>query len=125
MSIAIFHSPSCFFHSVEVPSGLTDVRTAFTVSGLITRYLNEIAPTKAERTYRDNLKESKYLRAAFGEARPEEIKPRAIYAYLDAQGRTSETRANREGALLSHMFTKAIRWGLIDTNLQGETQGLV
>jgi integrase len=87
-----------------------------TVSDLITRYLKEIAPAKAERTYRDNLKESKYLRAAFGEARPEEIKPRAIYAYLDARGRTSETRANREVALLSHMFTKAIRWGLVDTN---------
>ena len=41
---------------------------------------------------------------------------RQIYAYLDERGKTSEARANREIALLSHMFTKAIRWGVVDDN---------
>lgn len=87
-----------------------------TMHDVFNRYLEEIAPTKAKRTYDDNLKEAKYLRAAFGKMAPESIKPRAIYTYLDERGKASQTRANREVALLSHVFTKAIRWGLVDRN---------
>ena len=36
--------------------------------------------------------------------------------YLDERGQHSPTQANRELALLSHMFTCAIRWGLVDRN---------
>lgn len=87
-----------------------------TMADVIDRYLMEVAPTKAERTYKDNLTEAKYLRAGLGRLRPEEIRPKTIYLYIDERGRKSETRANRELALLSHMFTKAIRWGVVDTN---------
>lgn len=87
-----------------------------TMSDLIDRYIEEVAPTKAERTYRDNVKEARYIRAGLGKLSPLEIRPKTIYAYMDARGKTSETRANRELALLSHMFTKAIRWGVVDAN---------
>jgi integrase len=86
----------------------------YTIDDLITRYIKEVAPTKAESTYKSNLAEAKLLRAAFGKMKPEELKPRAIYMYLDA--RKAKIRANRELALLSHMFKKAIRWGVVDTN---------
>ena len=86
------------------------------MSDVIDRYIEEVAPTKATRTYNDNVKEARYLRAGFGKLRPTEIRPKTIYAYMDARGRSSETRANRELALLSHMFTKAIRWGVVESN---------
>ena len=60
-----------------------------TIADVIDRYLQEVAPTKAERTYKDNVNESRYLRAAFGKLRPEDIKPKTIYAYLDQRGRAS------------------------------------
>lgn len=87
-----------------------------TFATLLDRYLNEVATQKAPRSYKDNVRQARYLRAAFGECRPDDIRQRAIYAYMDARGRHSKVQANRELALLSHMFTKAIRWGIVDTN---------
>ncbi len=87
-----------------------------TMDDLIDRYMIEVAPQKAENTYKGNLREAKYLKAAFGKVRPSDIKPKSIYAYLDERGRSSEVRANREIALLSHIFTKSIRWGAVETN---------
>lgn len=71
---------------------------------VIDRYLAEVAPEKAEKTYGDNLKQARYLRAAFGKAAPTNI---------SKQGKVA---ANRELALLSHMFKKAIRWGVVIDN---------
>lgn len=85
-----------------------------TINDLIDRYLQEVAPLKAPVTYQNNLVEAKYLRAAFGKMHPEDLKPKAIYMYLDA--RKAKVRANRELALLSHMYKKAIRWGVVDHN---------
>ncbi|GJM04467.1 MAG: integrase [marine bacterium B5-7] len=85
-----------------------------TIDDLLDRYLKEVSPTKAPTTHKTNIRQSQFLRAAFGSMRPGELTPRAIYMYMDA--RKAKVRANRELALLSHMFRKAIRWGVVDTN---------
>lgn len=89
---------------------LADVGDCETVGDVIDRYLREIAPLKAERTYKDNLIQGKYLRAAFGKLRPIKVTPQLIYQYLDERGKSSKIQANREIALLSHIYKKAIRW---------------
>lgn len=77
-----------------------------TVSALLDEYLNQYAATaKAPRTYKDNLKEAEYLKAFFGEMRPQDIQPRYIGSYLEENRETRSVRANREKALLSHAFT--------------------
>ena len=86
------------------------------MSEVIDRYLREIAPLKAERTYKDNLIQGKYLRAAFGKLRPARVTPQLVYKYLDERGKSSKVQANREIALLSHICKKAIRWGFASTN---------
>ncbi|MHB0985949.1 MAG: tyrosine-type recombinase/integrase [Sulfuricella sp.] len=93
----------------EVP--LTD-----TVAGLIDRYLVEVAPKKAPRTYQDNLTEAKQLIAVFGHMRPSEVRPMHVAQYLDVRGRKAPTRANREKSLLSHVYSIAMRWGVVDFN---------
>ena len=85
-----------------------------TLGAVIERYLVEVIPTKAPRTQRDNLKELKLLKQAFGHMAPDEITPQDIYAYMDA--RKAPVRANREKALLSHVFSYAIRWGKAEDN---------
>lgn len=82
-----------------------------TVGDLIDRYLREVAPQKAPRTYRDNVIESKNLRKVFGETLVADVTTRHIYKYLDERGKRAKVRANREIALLTHMFKKAERWG--------------
>jgi integrase len=70
----------------------------------------EVSP----RTYQDNLTESRKLKYAFGHLRPDEIRPKDIYAYMDARG--APIRANREVALLSKAMGHAVKKGLIDLN---------
>jgi integrase len=80
------------------------------------RYREEVVPQKAPRTQADNLKELDNLDRAFGHMQPGQIKPIHVYQYLDARGAVARTRANREVALLSHAFSYAIRWGVVETN---------
>ena len=91
-------------------------RPLSTMSDVIDRYVAEVAPLKAESTYKGNLIEAKYLRAAFGKMEPSRISGQNVYAYLDERAKTSKVRANREIALLSHMFKKAGRWGAVPTD---------
>jgi integrase len=78
------------------------------------RYEIEVIPTKAVRTQLDNLKELANLRAVFGRMLIEAIKPHHVRGYLDKRGQAAKARANREKALLSHMFNKAREWGYTD-----------
>jgi integrase len=89
----------------------TSVRTFEVIAR---RYEIEVIPTKAVRTQSDNLKELLNLRAVFGRMLIETIKPHHVRGYLDKRGQAAKARANREKALLSHMFNKAREWGYTD-----------
>lgn len=88
----------------------------YKMNQLFDRYMLEVAPTKAKESYRDNIREMKNLRIAFGEMAPDAIEPMHIYKYLDIRGKVAKTRANREKSLLSHVFSMAIRWGIVRDN---------
>lgn len=86
------------------------------VAELIEKYMVEIAPKKAKATYQGNLMESKNLSMVFGNMLVLEVRPVHIAKYLDIRGTKAPVRANREVALLSHMFSYAMRWGMVDRN---------
>lgn len=90
----------------EAPTDLKVMKTIFD------RYERDIIPYKAPRTQRDNKAELKQLRAVFDSAPIEAITPAMIAQYRDA--RSAKTRANREIALLSHVFNIAREWGLCE-----------
>lgn len=92
----------------DAPSG--------TVGELIRRYLTEVSPLKSERSKHDDESAAQLLIAVFGDMAPAELQPTHVAGYLDRRGAKAPTRANREIALLSHVFTKAIRWGLLERN---------
>lgn len=83
---------------------------------LMDRYMEEVAPLKAPRTYKDNISECENLRKVFGQMEPRDIKPMHVAKYLDIRGKDAPVRANREKALLSHIFTMGMRWGIVDAN---------
>ena len=60
----------------------------------------------------DNKAELKHLRKGFDTAPIDAITPSMVAQYRDA--RTAKTRANREIALLSHIFNMAREWGFTD-----------
>jgi integrase len=82
-----------------------------TFSVIVRRYKREVLPTKALRTRRDNEKELERLEAVFGQVPIDAIQPSDVNTYVDLRGQTAKTRANREKALLSHIFNKARAWG--------------
>lgn len=85
-----------------------------TMGEVMDRYLMEVAPMKAPRTYRDNVAEMRRVRAFFGALEPDAITPQMIYSYMDERG--ALVRANREVSLLSSVFQQAIKWGKASTN---------
>lgn len=87
-----------------------------TMAEYLARYQEEVIPTKAPRTQKDNLSELKNIKSVFAKTIPSSIKPKHIYAYMDARGTSSKVRANREKSLLSNIFSYMIRWGVLETN---------
>lgn len=85
-----------------------------TVSDLLDRYTLEVIPTKSERTQKDNRNELRYLRAFFGSMPVRGVRPKHVAEYIST--REAKVRANREVALLSHAFNKAILWEIATTN---------
>lgn len=83
-----------------------------TMKGIFDRYERDIVPKKAPRTQKDNKAEFKHLREGFDTAPIDAITPSMVAQYRDA--RTAKTRANREIALLSHVFNMAREWGFTD-----------
>ncbi|KQV85815.1 hypothetical protein ASC91_24655 [Pelomonas sp. Root1237] len=47
------------------------------------------------------------IRAVFGRMQIDAIKPHHVRGYMDKRGQQAKARANREKALLSHLFNKA------------------
>jgi len=90
--------------------------TVCTMNQLFDRYMFEVAPKKSQRTYKDNQREVMNLRVYFGEMSPEDIDPTVIYQYMDIRSTKAPIRANREKSLLSHVFSMAIRWGIVKDN---------
>lgn len=99
-----------YYELIERPTKI------YTMNDLFDRYMKEVAPLKAPRTYEDNKAEVVRLRMVFGEVNPETITPVHIYQYLDTRGAKARVRANREKSLLSSVFSYAIRWGVVKDN---------
>ena len=79
-----------------------------TFAQIVEKYRNLVLIKKAPRTQIDNEKELVNLLKVFATAPICAIRRGHVAAYRDARG--APVRANRELALLSHIFTKAIEW---------------
>lgn len=95
------------------------------VGDLLDRYASETVPEKSISSHSTNLLFIRQLRKEFGNVTLLSIKPWHVYQYIDKRrvkaidpvtGKTCGglTVAQREIEILSHAFTKAVEWGLID-----------
>lgn len=90
---------------VDIPDRIT------TIGSLLDRYSLQVVPTKAPKTQTGNRIFIKALREAMGKWPLSYIRPQHVYQYRDKRGGVI---AHREIEVLSHAFTKAVEWGLID-----------
>ena len=84
-----------------------------TMAQLCDRYAAEVVPDKAPATQRSNLYSLQRIRRVFLHNPVMGIQPSHIYQYKDRIGKSgSKKTANLDLEVLSHMFTKAIEWGV-------------
>ncbi|WP_082080140.1 tyrosine-type recombinase/integrase [Cupriavidus basilensis] len=92
-----------------------------TIAQLLDRYSLQVVPTKAPSTRVQNQVAIKRLRAVLGNAPISWVRPQVIYQYIEH--RQSKVAARREIEILSHAFTKAVEWGIIDRHpFKGEVR---
>lgn len=87
-----------------------------TLRDLFDRYMVEISPKKSAASYHSDLTAMRQLRPVMGDMQPNDLTPQDVYKYIDYRSRTAPVRVNREIALLSHIYTKGIRWGAATLN---------
>ncbi len=90
--------------------------TVLTMKQIFDRYARDVLPTKAEITQINQGRMLRMLQDVFGKMAPDSITSTHIGEYLDRRGRDAPAAANLETSLLSHIFTKAVRWGFAKTN---------
>lgn len=104
---------------------------AETLNALLDRYLIEVTPKKKPATQRSDIRIVPRLKKCFGHftvsSGPGGLQPRHVYEYVskrvDPNGKPALTRAHREMAVLSHAFSSAVRWGLINKHpFKGEVR---
>lgn len=78
------------------------------------QYVRDILPKKKPSTQRENRLCLSQLRPAFDSAPIDAVRPQDIAQYRDA--RSAPVRANREIALLSHVFNMAREWGFTQSD---------
>lgn len=94
---------------------------ASTIGGLLDAYVLRVVPTKAASTRSGNLVFIKKLREVFGHMPLRAIKPHHVYGYVER--RKAKVSAHREIEVLSHAYTKAVEWGLLDKHpFKGEVR---
>lgn len=90
------------------------------VGDLIDEYLRLVSPTKAPRTCLDHVDQAVWLKKVFGHMPADCVKPSHVARYLDTRcskdGKPAPVRANREAALLSSVYSWAMRRGLAEVN---------
>lgn len=87
-----------------------------TFGDLLDRYALEVVPHKAPKTQRLDIKSIERLKKVFRDAPLHAIKPAHVYQYRDKVGQSSESNANQDIAVMSHAYSKAVEWGLVDRN---------
>lgn len=89
-----------------------------TFAHLFDHYAVKVTPTKALRTQVDEQRMLSKLREMIGRNRVESWKPRHSYKLRnkikDTAKKSGKKFANRHMALLKHVFTKSVEWGVID-----------
>jgi integrase len=107
----------------EIMRELEDgMATIVTMADLMDRYSGEVVPLKAPSTQRNNLISLARLRPVFGHMLPEDFQSHHAFKYRDLR-RDYPTSANRDLEVLSHLFSKAIEWGVL-RNDQHPIRGL-
>jgi integrase len=111
---------------MEYARRIQTLEEAKTIGDLLDRYALEVIPTKGVATQKRNMQHIKILRKVFSTLPINKLTTQHIYKYVDMRTvkQTDDngnvtggaTTARHERALLSHAYTMAVKWGLIESH---------
>ncbi|VVE47713.1 integrase [Pandoraea communis] len=78
-----------------------------TLATIYDYYKRDVYPSKSPATQKGNDREAAKLLLVFGDSSIDSITPADVQRYMEARGATARVRANREKALLSHVWNFA------------------
>lgn len=91
-----------------------------TLGDVIDRYRIDVLPLKSPKTRRNEGDQLTKLKAVFGDMYPDTVTAQQLYRYADQRrrpdGQPAPEAARHELALLGHVYSKAIRWGVATIN---------
>jgi len=87
-----------------------------TLGDVIARYRIDVLPGKGDKTQINERPQLDKLVKVFGNMLPDEVTQQHVYQYMDTRAAKVPSAAKHEVTLLSHVFTKAIRWGAATKN---------
>lgn len=97
------------------------VKNARTVAQLLDRYALEVVPTKGVLTQTEHRRAIVRLRGTFGDFAIEKMRPMYMYQYVENHKTPNQGR--KEIKVFSHVYTKAVEWGLLDRHpFKGEVR---
>lgn len=102
---------------------IDSVQKLETMGQLFDRYLLEHTPTVRPKTQNHHRSAIKHLRRVFGDFLVIEFESSWAFKYYDERKKSGISAANTDIKTLSHVFTKAIEWGVIK-NSQHPMRGL-
>lgn len=82
---------------------------------LVSRALSDMKLTVAPSTFKNYSTCSRRVLEAFAEFTPQQIKPQHVAAFLD-DNKATPSMANLLRSFLKGMFTRAVRWGIVEAN---------
>lgn len=94
---------------------LTAGPDAGALADLVERTLLDMKLTVAPSTLKNYQSSAKRVLEAFAEFSPQQIKPQHIASFLD-DNKATPSMANLMHSFLSGMFTRGVRWGIVEAN---------
>lgn len=102
------------YHKLVVT--LESPKNIVTLGELIDRYMAQVSQYKSMASYHSDISAAKNLRSTMGHLYPDDLTPDLVCEYIEHRSETAPVRVNREIALLSHIYTKGIRWRVAKFN---------
>lgn len=96
---------------------LPENQTGLTIGKLLDKYTRDVVSQKSFKSQESNLISIARIKNVFGQMRVQHLKATSVAQYRDrVAAKHGATSANRDLEVISHLFSKAVEWGLVDNH---------
>lgn len=96
---------------------LPDKQNGLTIGQLLDKYIRDVVCQKSYKSQESNRISIARIKGVFGQMRVQHLKATSVAQYRDRVAvKHGATSANRDLEVISHLYTKACEWGVVDNH---------